>query len=93
MNTKDHYFDWLKGIQEQHSAFNSLMKISPLSRGGGWFEFFPVEDNFRTESSTEADAPFLVDVGGGLGHDLTTFKAKYPNLSGRLIFAGPSCSD
>lgn len=87
MNTKVHYFDWLKSQPKQQAAFNSLMKISRAGRGEEWFEFFPVEDKFQTDQSTTGttDAPLLVDVGGGLGHDLTAFQAKYPNLAGRLI--------
>ncbi|KAJ5197301.1 hypothetical protein N7449_007780 [Penicillium cf. viridicatum] len=28
---------------------------------------------------------FLVDIGGGLGHDLAGLKRKFPNLPGRLV--------
>lgn len=31
------------------------------------------------------DAVLLVDVGGGLVHDLEELKAKYPGLQGRLV--------
>jgi len=47
-----------------------------------WFGFFPVEDKLRIGSSSD---PLLIDVGGGLGHDLIAFQLKNPNLPGKLI--------
>ena len=44
-----------------------------------WVEpgFYPVDLRLGTEVKTNADAILLVDVGGGLGHDLEDFK---PNI-------------
>lgn len=52
-----------------------------------WTEpgFYPVDLRLGKEVKTHADAVLLVDVGGGLGHDLEDFKAKYPNLPGKLV--------
>jgi demethylsterigmatocystin 6-O-methyltransferase len=33
----------------------------------------------------ESNSPFLVDVGGGHGHQCIQLRNKYPNLSGRLV--------
>lgn len=48
--------------------------------------FYPVQERF-TEHKIKADkdAVLLVDVGGGLGHDLEDFKSKYTHLPGRLV--------
>jgi hypothetical protein len=35
--------------------------------------------------SVDPSKPLLVDIGGGLGHDLAAFHARFPSLSGRLI--------
>lgn len=58
------------------------MAITRIDRGEEWFDFFPTEARF---GSTDPKAPLLVDVGGGLGHDLTAFHKRFPSLPGRLI--------
>ena len=47
--------------------------------------FYPVVENLGAELKDDNDAVLLVDVGGGMGHDLEDFKARFPNLKGRLI--------
>ena len=81
METKLHYFDWLKSQPKHQSAFNTVMGIQRMNRGEEWFKCYPVEDRLRA-ASTE---PLLVDVGGGLRHDLLVFKKAFPELPGRLI--------
>ena len=53
-----------------------------MARGEEWFEFFPVENKLRV---TGQEDPLLVDIGGGLGHDLIALKSKFPELGGKLI--------
>jgi hypothetical protein len=76
------YFDWINSIPEQQEAFNRFMAITRLERGEEWFDFFPTEERF---GSTDPNAPLLVDIGGGLGHDLAAFHSRFPSLPGRLI--------
>ena len=47
--------------------------------------FYPISENLVKGAKTEADAVFLVDVGGGKGHDLQDLSRKYPMLPGQLI--------
>ena len=77
-------FTWLSSEHpELYTAFNNYMggyrqgKISWMEPG-----FFPVESLYR---DVQARDVLLVDVGGGLGHDLKELKAKHPQLPGRLI--------
>ncbi len=58
------------------------MALTRLERGEQWFEFFPTETRF---GSNDPETPLLVDIGGGLGHDLAAFHARFPSLPGRLI--------
>ncbi|KAF5590024.1 O-methyltransferase [Fusarium pseudoanthophilum] len=46
---------------------------------------YPVEDTLFTGSDESPDAPLLVDVAGGLGHDIHEFKKFYPIHPGKLI--------
>lgn len=43
---------------------------------------YPVQENLIHGAETGSDAPFLVDIAGGLGHDLTEFKRRFPNTPG-----------
>lgn len=47
--------------------------------------FYPVEERLGKDLREEKDAVLLVDVAGGLGHDLEDFRAGYPHLRGRLV--------
>ncbi|KXH50008.1 hypothetical protein CSIM01_07266 [Colletotrichum simmondsii] len=46
---------------------------------------YPVETTLFPDADASPDAPLLVDVAGGLGHDIDEFKKMYPNHPGRLI--------
>ncbi|KAF7857951.1 hypothetical protein EAF04_009308 [Stromatinia cepivora] len=64
------YFDWIEGIPEQKEAFSRHMTITRMEHG---------------EISGNPDKPLLIDVSGGLGHDLKALKERYPSLPGQLI--------
>ena len=81
LNTKLHYFDWLRGIPRQQAAFNTLMQFTRVDKEEDWFDVFPVEKKL----SCKKDDVLLVDIAGGLGHDINAFRAKYHSISGRLI--------
>ena len=81
MGTKLHYLDWLELQRKHQSAFNTVMGIQRLNQGEEWYKFYPVKDRLRA-ASTE---PLLVDVGGGLGHDLLSLKKAFPELPGSFI--------
>ena len=81
METKLHFFDWLQLHPKDQKAFNTVMGISRMNRGDEWYEYYPVEENLGAAGSE----PLLVDIGGGLGHDLIAFKQKFPHLRGKLI--------
>jgi hypothetical protein len=47
--------------------------------------FYPVEERLGRGMKEGTDEALLVDVGGGLGHDLKLLKEKHEHLPGRLI--------
>lgn len=48
--------------------------------------FYPVKERLNNGmKKDEKDEVLLVDVGGGIGHDLLEFKKKIPDISGRLV--------
>jgi len=47
--------------------------------------FYPVKEKLIDGADTNPEAPFLVDVGGSLGHDLVEFQRLHPDHPGNLI--------
>ena len=58
------------------------MAVTRLHRGEDRFDFFPVAEKFQ---HTNPQRPLLVGIGGGLGHDISAPRARYPDLPGCLI--------
>jgi hypothetical protein len=81
LGTKDHYFEWLNKNPGLLQTFNSVMTMGRTFRGEEWFEYFPVQERLQTS----ADGIILIDIGGGVGHDITEFKKKFPQLPGKLV--------
>lgn len=48
-------------------------------------KFFPVEERLIKGADPSQSAPFLVDIGGSIGHDLEDFHRYHPNAPGKLI--------
>lgn len=80
-NTKSHYFEWLSQNPTKQEAFNSVMTMSQQLRGADWFDIYPVQEKLRGSS----DQVLLVDIGGGVGHDLVAFKKRFPDFPGKLV--------
>ncbi|OQE46328.1 hypothetical protein PENCOP_c001G00779 [Penicillium coprophilum] len=87
-NTKLTSFEWLV---QQPKHFENLQKIMTALQGSEWTEGLEVFDNearrFPLKALSAApEKPFLVDVGGGHGHQCIELGKKYPNLLGHLVF-------
>ena len=66
--------------------FNLFMKGRREASGiSSWLDFYPFRDRIISGSEESSQAVLMVDVGGGLGHGLQELRAKFPDLSGRLI--------
>lgn len=50
-------------------------------------DFFPVTDRLDTKGGfpVGSDGALLVNVGGGMGHDLREFKAQFPQMPGKIV--------
>ncbi|KAK6855082.1 O-methyltransferase [Apiospora arundinis] len=80
------FFDWLVATPPHLSHFDSFMSAYRAGKPD-WWDFYPVEDRLVTgfdPTATNNDA-FLVDVGGGRGHDLVQFAEVHGAHPGRLI--------
>ncbi|KAJ5692331.1 hypothetical protein N7462_001754 [Penicillium macrosclerotiorum] len=79
-NTSDHYFKWLQKHPAAQQSFNTVMTTSQSHRGEDWFKIYPVTEKLNVSP----DQILLVDIGGGVGHDLIAFKKQFPELPGKL---------
>ncbi len=85
-NIKLPFWVWMKDHPKVTQRFHNYM--SGYRQGkASWMDpgFYPVKERLSRDLVDEKDAVLLVDVGGGLGHDLEEFKSKHPHLRGRLI--------
>lgn len=84
--TSKHWFSWASEHLEISQQFNNHMSAYHQGRPS-WmdYDFYPVEESLLKGVKPDPDAVLLVDVGGGLGHDLQEFQQKFPRPPGRLI--------
>ena len=86
-NTQSTHFRWLADRPEHLQRFNNYMK-GCRERKRSWMDpgFYPVKERLENGfKKDQQDSVFLVDVGGGLGHDLEELKAKHADLPGSLV--------
>ncbi|KAF2459112.1 S-adenosyl-L-methionine-dependent methyltransferase, partial [Lineolata rhizophorae] len=84
LQTQKHYFDWLADHPRIQEAFNVTMSAARQISGKEWFDVYPVEERLLPKASSASDV-LIVDVGGGIGHQLLGLKRKFPSLTGRLV--------
>lgn len=87
LNTKDHFFEWLRKRETEQSAFNHLMQSN---RGRKypylWPEIFPARaqlSRFRDANTSEGFR--FVDIGGGTGQEIECLLDIVPDLSGLFV--------
>ncbi|KAI9687301.1 MAG: hypothetical protein M1822_002344 [Bathelium mastoideum] len=80
------FFAWLDQNPPYLALFNSYMSAY---RAGKWSwvdpGFYPFTSRIISGFESSISDVLLVDVGGGLGHDLEEIKTKIPTIPGRLI--------
>ncbi|KAL9059143.1 MAG: hypothetical protein Q9162_001361 [Coniocarpon cinnabarinum] len=64
-------FEWLASKPEEGRAFNSLMAIAHEHSNVSWLHMYPLQ---RLTDGADIDAPFVVDVGGGVGRDMDNLR-------------------
>lgn len=82
-NTKLGAFEWLS---QQPKLFGALQQVMTAMQSSDWLRDLPVLDKAaQDETSHLSESPFLVDVGGGHGHQCVQVLEKHPTLKGRLV--------
>lgn len=85
-NTEMNMFEHLHSHPPYGAMFNSHMGGYRQGRPS-WMDdgFYPVQERLIDGADASADAAFLVDIGGSMGHDIDEFRRKNPNAPGRLV--------
>jgi hypothetical protein len=81
-----HFFSYLKEHPGIAMQFNNHRRAYGMSRAR-WAApgCVPVEEVLLKDASHRSDAVFLVDIGGGSGHDISIFREQHPGIPGKLI--------
>lgn len=82
-NTELTGFQWMAQNPKQ---FGALQKIMTALQSSDWMEGFDILNKAaRAFSSGQAEKVFLVDVGGGHGHQALQLLGRCPNLHGHIV--------
>lgn len=85
-DTPLNFFAYLQANHPYGPQFNHHMGGYRQGRPS-WMDpdFFPVKEQLIKGAKSDAEAAFLVDIGGNIGHDLAEFAGKHPDVPGRLV--------
>jgi hypothetical protein len=75
-------FDWLRKNPKTLEIFQNFMSIRRQGAQDTWLSVYPVEEETKSWSPEKA---VYVNIGGNIGMQNAEFKAKYPNVPGRVI--------
>ncbi|KAK7402779.1 hypothetical protein QQX98_011459 [Neonectria punicea] len=83
--TKMNTFEWQRSLGydrhfNHHMAGYRQGRVPWMTPG-----FYPVQERLIEGGDTRPSAPFLVDIGGNMGHDLVEFHQYHPHAPGKLI--------
>lgn len=79
--TKMTTFELFSSIPRIFKDFNTFMG-STMGARRYWVDWYPIQE--RLLDGADDNSALVVDVGGGKGHDVLAFHAKYPGR-GRLV--------
>ena len=80
-DTEQNCFEWMMGHPTYFESFNQYM-ASRREHQATWIQFYPLKDD---ATNLSPERPLFVDIGGGIGHQAAEFKARYPDLPGKVI--------
>jgi len=83
LNTDEQVFTWIFRHPEYLADFNIFLGGQREARAN-WLDYYPLDGEFE-HCSTEKDAVFFLDIGGGLGQEIQAIRNRYPKVPGRMI--------
>ena len=80
-NTNMTYFQWLENHPKVAATFHSVMAGYSSSRPR-WPAIYPKERLLHLVESSAKTSPLFVDIGGGMGQDIESFRQLYDKTHG-----------
>lgn len=80
-DTDLHAFAWFSSHSQELKHFNDYMAFRREPKLS-WITVYPVKEVTRNWAGENA---VYVNVGGGIGHQCAQFKAKYPEVPGKVV--------
>lgn len=77
-------WEWIASRPDLNESFNSFMEGDRGDRPD-WVDWFPVQERVIDGFRGDENDVLFVDIAGGRGHDLKSFRAKFPDAPGRLV--------
>lgn len=68
-------------VMDNFNVFMTGVRGSRIS----WVDWWPVEALIFQDAVEDDDSVILVDIAGGVGHDIQALKRKFPHRRGRYI--------
>lgn len=81
-DTDLHCFSWLGQHPDQVEEMQQVMKSF---RSSDWIQGFDQFEKEALDAEDNSERVFLVDVGGGSGHQCIEVRDRFPGLHGRLV--------
>ena len=79
-------FEFFKVNNGHKEAFDLFMAGRRKNVRQDWFEVFPMAQRIQSEPAVkQSNDVFIVDVGGGKGHDLLDLRKRLPDAAGRFV--------
>lgn len=78
-------FDFLRENPDVKQNFDGYMGARRQGIKEQWHETYPASTTSVEAIKGNPEAALILDVGGGAGHDLVSFKKSHPELPGRFI--------
>jgi hypothetical protein len=84
--TKLPFFPWLVATPPHLDEFDNFMSAYRAGKANWWdSEFYPVTERLINGFDSSNNKVFLVDVGGGRGHDAQLFATRHASHPGTLV--------
>lgn len=79
------FLDFFAQNNEHRKAFSDYMCASREGYQLQWFDIFPARERIAAEPVRSPEDVLVCDVAGGHGHELVTFRERFPDVPGRLM--------
>ena len=78
-------WEYFRDNPKSKKDFDLYMGASNNDEPEYWFDTYPAASKLQKASISDEEAVAIVDIAGGRGHDIGSFRSRYPDLQGRFV--------